>query len=245
MTTEANNADLAFFTPAVKPMLHRFDSSENYSRTEGGSVKTQLGLSETAFIAGQDSFYVAAIGEDRWPYTQRHRGPKGFLRVLDATILGFASLAGSRRYISPGNALLFLIDHASPPRLKIWADAEVSEDPAIIEKLTKSRGYTPSTHVAFLFRVRAFGWNSEKHTVQRSAREARSTEPVRTGKADPIQRRRCIEQKQRFFSLTCLERGITNPNWTQCAANISNEGTGIVSFLAAQNPANAQWPKPS
>ena len=99
MTTEANAADLAFFTPAVEPMLHRLDSSEYYSRTEGGSVKTQLGPSETAFIAGQDSFYVAAIGEDRWPYTQRHRGPKGFLRVLDATTLGFATLAGSRRYI--------------------------------------------------------------------------------------------------------------------------------------------------
>ena len=66
MTTEANDADLAFFTPAVKPMLHRLDSSEDYSRTEGGSVKTQLGPGETAFIAGQDSFYVAAIGEDRW-----------------------------------------------------------------------------------------------------------------------------------------------------------------------------------
>ena len=244
MTTETNDAHLAFFSPAVKPMLHRLDSSEDYSRTEGGSVETQLGPSETAFIAGQDSFYVAAIGEDRWPYTQRHSGPKGLLRVLDATILGFASLAGSRRYISPGNALLFLIDHALPARLKIWADAEVSEDPAIIEKLAKSRGHTPATHLAFLFHVRAFGWNSEKHTVQRSVREVRSTEPLRTGKADPIQRRRCIKQKQRFFSPTCLERGMTNPNWTQCAATISNEGTSIISFLAAQNPANAQWPKP-
>jgi hypothetical protein len=233
MTTEANDADLAFFTPAVKPMLHRLDSSGDYSRTEGGSVKTQLGPSETAFIAGQDSFYVAAIGEDRWAYTQRHRGPKGLLCVLDTTLLGFASLAGSRRYISSGNAVLFLLDHALRARLKIWADAEVSEDPAIIEKLAKSRGHTPATHLAFLFHIRAFGWNSEQHAVQRSVREVRSTELVRTGKADPIQRRRRIEQKQRFFSPTCLERGITSPNWTQCAATISNEGTSISSFLAA------------
>jgi hypothetical protein len=158
MTTKANDADLAFFTPAVKPMLHRLDSFENYSQKRGGSVKTQLSPSETAFIAGQDTFYVAAIGEDRWAYTQQHRGPKGLLGVLDATLLGFASLAGSRRYISPGNALLFLIDHASPARLKIWADAEVSKDPAIIEKLAKNRGHTPAMHLAFLFHVRAFGW---------------------------------------------------------------------------------------
>jgi uncharacterized protein len=158
MTTEANTADLAFFTPAVETMLHRLGSSENYTRTQGGSVKTQLGPTETAFIAGRDSFYVAAIGEDRWPYTQRHRGPEGFLRVLGATTLGFASMADCRRYISPGNALLFLIDHASPARLKIWAEAKVSEDAFIIEKLANTPGHSRATHLAFLFHVRAFGW---------------------------------------------------------------------------------------
>jgi uncharacterized protein len=158
MTTEANGTDRAFFTPAVKSMLHRLGSSEDYSRTQGGSVKTQLGPREIAFIADQDAFYVAAIGEDGWPYTQRHRGLKGFLRVLDATTLGFTSMANCRRYISPGNALLFLIDHASPARLKIWADAEVSEDAFIIEKFVKISGDSRATDLAFLFHVRAFGW---------------------------------------------------------------------------------------
>jgi hypothetical protein len=186
MTTDANNADLAFFTPAVKPMLQRLDSPEDYSRTEGGWVKTQLGPSETAFIAGQDSFYVAAIGEDRWAYTQRHRGPKGLLCVLDTTLLGFASVAGSRQYISPGNAVLFLLDHTLQARLKIWADAEVSEDLAMIEKLAKNRGHTPTMHLAILFHVRAFSWNYEKHTVQRSVHQVRSTKPVRPSKSDPL-----------------------------------------------------------
>lgn len=211
MTTEANCADLPFFTPAVKQMLHRLDSSDDYGRTEGGSIKTQLGPEETAFIAGRDSFYVAAIGEDRWPYTQRHRGPKGFLRVLDETILGFASPASSRRYISPANALLFLIDHAMRVRLKIWADAEVSEDPVIIEKLAKTRGHSPAADLAFLFHVRAFGWNYEKHTVQRAAREVRGSEPVRTDKVNSIQRRRWTEQTQTFLSPTCIELGLQTP----------------------------------
>jgi len=208
MTTDA---DFAVFNPAVKPMLHRLGPSDDYSRTEGGAIKTQLGPEETEFIAGRDSFYVAAIGEDRWPYTQRHRGPKGFLRVLDTTILGFASIASSRRYLSPGNALLFLIDHALPARLKIWADAEVSEDPAIIEKLAKTRGRSPATHLAFLFHVRAFGWNDEKHNVHLSAREERGTQRMRTGKASPIQRRRWIEQKQTWLDPICIERGISSP----------------------------------
>ena len=170
MTTDA---DFAVLNPAVKSMLHWIGSSEDFSRTEGGSIKTRLGPRETEFIAGRDSFHVAALGEDRWPYTQRYRGPKGFLRVLDTTILGFASIASSRRYLSPGNALLFLIDHALQARLKIWADAEVSEDPAILEKLAKIRGRSPATHLAFLFHVRAFGWNDEKHNVHLSTREER------------------------------------------------------------------------
>jgi hypothetical protein len=236
MTTDANDADFAFFTPAVKPLLHRLDLSEDYSRTEGGSVKTQLGPSETAFVAGRESFYVAAIGKGRWPYTQRHRGPKGFFRVLDATILGFVSLIGTRQYISPGNALLFLMDHALQKRLKIWADAEVTDDPAIIEKLAKNRGHTPATHVAFLFHVRAFGWNNEKYTVQLSGREVRSTEPLQTAKADPIQRRRCIEQKQRLLRPTYFGRGITNPT-----GHVSQMRERALSrSCRAQNPAKLQ-----
>jgi uncharacterized protein len=207
MTTEANDADLAFFTPAVKPMLHRLDLSEDYNRTEGGSVKTQLGPSETAFIAGQDSFYVAAIGEDRWAYTQRHRGPKGLLCILDATLLGFASLASSRRYISSGNAVLFLLDHTSQARLKIWADAEVSEDPAIIEKLAKSRGRTPATYLAFLFHVRAFSWNYEKHTMQRSIHQVRSTETVRPRKSDSLSTKTKNAKR-------CLTLDASNGVWT-------------------------------
>jgi uncharacterized protein len=204
MTTKANTADLAFFTPAVKTMLHGLGSSEDYTQTQGGSVKTQLGPRETAFIADQDAFYVAAIGEDGWPYTQRHRGPKGFLRVLDASTLGFASMADRRRYISPGNALLFLIDHALQERLKIWADAEVSEDPAIIEKFAKISGDSRATDLAFLFHVRAFSCNYENDTVQRSG-EVRSTGPMQTGKGNPSLRTRWIEQKQTLLGPTCIE----------------------------------------
>jgi hypothetical protein len=204
MTTKANTADLAFFTPAVKTMLHGLGSSEDYTQTQGGSVKTQLGPRETAFIADQDAFYVAAIGEDGWPYTQRHRGPKGFLRVLDASTLGFASMADRRRYISPGNALLFLIDHALQERLKIWADAEVSEDPAIIEKFAKISGDSRATDLAFLFHVRAFSCNYENDTVQRSG-EVRSTGPMQTGKGNPSLRTRWIEQKQTVLGPTGIE----------------------------------------
>jgi len=75
-----NHADLAFFTPGVKPMLHRFDSSEDHRKTRGDPMKTRLGSLESTFIAGRDSFDVAAIGEDRWTYTQR--GAKIQLKIF-------------------------------------------------------------------------------------------------------------------------------------------------------------------
>jgi hypothetical protein len=182
MTTEAPTADLAFFTPTVKPLLGRFDLSEHYNQIKSGSMKVQPGAREMAFIANRESFYVAAMGQDGWPYTQRHRGPKGFLRVLGATTVGFASLAGSQRYISDGSALLFLIDHALHAQLKIWADAEVSEDPARMEKLMITRRGSPAEHVAFFFHVRAFDWGDEQNAMQRLAGEVHSTEAARPGK---------------------------------------------------------------
>jgi hypothetical protein len=113
-------------------------------------------------------------------------------------------MADRRRYISPGNALLFLIDHALPARLKIWADTEISEDPVIIEKLAKISGDSRATYLAFLFHVRAFGCNYENDNVQRSG-EVRSTGPMQTGKGNPSLRTRWIEQKQTVLGPTGIE----------------------------------------
>jgi hypothetical protein len=206
-----NDADLAFFTPAVKPMLHRFDSSEDHRRGRGDLMKRRLGPMESTFVAGRDSFYIAAIGEDRWTYTLRHSGTKGFLCMLDATLLGFASLASNRRYISNGSALLFLIDHISHVRLKIWADVEVSEDPETIEKLAIT--CSPTEHVAFLFRVRAFDWGDAQHTMKRSVREVHSIEPARPGKSDPLSTNAMTAKR-------CLSLDAGSGAWTLNAYNV-------------------------
>ena len=78
------------------------------------------------------------------------------------------------------------VDHTLQARLRIWADAEVSEDPAILEELPKTRGHSRTRHLAFLFRVRAFGWGDEQHTMKCSAREVHSTKAARPGKSDPL-----------------------------------------------------------
>jgi predicted pyridoxine 5'-phosphate oxidase superfamily flavin-nucleotide-binding protein len=166
MNATANVGELAFFTPAVKATLERFGSGKSCARLEGRSITTQIGPEEAAFIAARNSFYVASIGENSWPFTQYRRGAKGFLRTLDRTTLGFADSRVNRQYISTGKVLLFLMDYPSQRRLKIWAETEISEDPAMIEKLTET-SYGAEIDRAFLFHVLAFEWNCQRRVVQR------------------------------------------------------------------------------
>ena len=131
MSKPQNFGDLAF-TPAVKDVQERLETRRSYSRLEGRSVRTSIGPQEAEFIAARDEFYIATVGENGWPYMQYRGGPKGFLRQLDASTLGFADFHGNGQYISTGNVLsthhacLFLMDYPNQTRLKIWAEGEIS-----------------------------------------------------------------------------------------------------------------------
>lgn len=46
---------------------------------------------------------MATVSETGWPYLQHRGGPRGFLKVLDASTLAFADYAGNRQLISVGN----------------------------------------------------------------------------------------------------------------------------------------------
>lgn len=169
--TPNNFGDLAF-TPAVKSTQERLGSRKNYSRLEGRTSRTEITSEEAAFIAARDSFYLASVGENGWPYIQYRGGPKGFLRVLDSHTLGFADFRGNRQYISTGNiastrrTCLFLMDYPGQERLKIWAEAELTEDPAVITRLADPT-YAARVERGFLFHVLAFDWNCQQHIVQR------------------------------------------------------------------------------
>ena len=171
MSKPQNFGDLAF-TPAVKVVQERLNTRRSYSRLEGRVVRTTIGPEEAEFIAARDSFYLATVGDNGWPYMQYRGGPKGFLRMLDATTLGFADFRGNGQYVSTGNVLsthhafLFLMDYPNRARLKIWAEAEISNDPAAIARVTDP-SYKAQIERAFLFHVQAFDWNCQKYIVQR------------------------------------------------------------------------------
>jgi predicted pyridoxine 5'-phosphate oxidase superfamily flavin-nucleotide-binding protein len=97
-----NYAELAF-TEKVKEMQEKMGSRKNYSRLENESYVNGLTENEIEFISQRDSFYMASIGSNGYPYVQHRGGPKGFVKVLDANRIGFIDFRGNMQYISVGN----------------------------------------------------------------------------------------------------------------------------------------------
>jgi uncharacterized protein len=96
-------ADITF-TPSVKAAQTLYGSREANTGFELAEDKRQtLTEPEMAFIAERDSFYMATISENNWPYVQHRGGAAGFVKVIDARTIGFADFKGNRQYISVGN----------------------------------------------------------------------------------------------------------------------------------------------
>jgi predicted pyridoxine 5'-phosphate oxidase superfamily flavin-nucleotide-binding protein len=176
-------------TPSVKAAQAANGSADMWADTEGRRESSRLTEAEVQFIAARDSFYMATVSEDGWPYMQHRGGPPGFLRVLDDRTLAFADFRGNRQYISLGNlaandrASLFLMDYPHRRRLKIFARIEakdLSADPELAVRLM-TPGYKARPERALLVHVEAFDWNCPQHITPRfSEAELESVlEPVR------------------------------------------------------------------
>ncbi len=93
------------FIDSVKKLQEKHGSRKSYARMEASGDRFVLTERENPFIESRDSFYMATVGENGWPYAQFRGGPAGFLKVLDDTCIGFADFRGNRQYISSGNIL--------------------------------------------------------------------------------------------------------------------------------------------
>jgi len=167
------------FTPAVQRVQEKMGSRRGYARLQaGGAHHDRLGSSEATFIGERDSFYMASVGETGWPYIQHRGGPKGFLRVIDETTIGFADFSGNRQYVSVGNienderVSLFLMDYPNRTRLKILGRARVVglDDVRTLERLAVP-GYRARVERGLLISIAAFDWNCSQHIKARYALE--------------------------------------------------------------------------
>ncbi len=171
--THIYSSDVAF-TPAVKAIQARKGSHESYARVEQhGGWRTEIDDQLTAFLAAQDSIFMATATADGQPYIQHRGGPKGFIKVLDKNTLAFADYSGNRQYITQGNlsenpkANIFLLDHAHRRRVKIWGEARVvDDDPALLKSLMP-KGYRARPEQVILFKVSAWDTNCPQHIPQK------------------------------------------------------------------------------
>lgn len=161
------------FTPSVRAAQAR---SYGQARTPlPGPERDPLGDEECAFIAARDSFYLATVSENGWPYMQHRGGARGFLRVINSTQLAFADYKGNRQLLTTGNlavndrVTLFLMDYPNRTRLKIIGHARVEDakenpeltatlaDPAVARLVERS----------IIVDVVSFDWNCQQYITPR------------------------------------------------------------------------------
>lgn len=169
-----NYQNLAF-TDNIKKLQTENGSRIAYERREKFAYRDGLTAAEMEFIQQRDSFYVASIGENGYPYIQHRGGPKGFLKVLDDNRLAFLDFMGNKQYITVGNVgsnpnvSLFLMDYPNQTRLKMYAQAEVvalADQAELIETLSlPDYRYRPER--AIVFHVKAYDWNCPQHITPR------------------------------------------------------------------------------
>jgi len=169
-----NFATLAF-TDTVKAVQTANGSRASYANVEASGDRYALTWRERAFIQARDSFYMASVGANGWPYVQFRGGPRGFLRVIDESTLAFADFRGNRQYISTGNVLdnrrvaLILMDYPNRGRLKVWADAEIvapDQAPDLASRAALA-DYDAVVERIFRLDVQGFDWNCPQHIVPR------------------------------------------------------------------------------
>ncbi|MFZ1716740.1 MAG: pyridoxamine 5'-phosphate oxidase family protein [Saprospiraceae bacterium] len=171
----AKNFATIAFTDAVKAMQEKAGSRSGYARMEKANYLEGLTKNEMDFIADRDSFYMASIGENNFPYLQHRGGPRGFIKVLDEKRIGIIDFRGNMQYITVGNistnhnVALIMVDYPARARLKILARAEVVElmdDPSLYELLDPG-DYTFKPERMMVFHVEAYDWNCPQHITPR------------------------------------------------------------------------------
>ena len=169
-------AEIAF-TPAVQALQEVHGSRAQYARMQArAEPDAGLGPQESEFIAAADSFYLATVSETGWPYVQHRGGPRGFIKVLSPTRIGFADFRGNQQFVSAGNAAkddrvsLIVMDYVQRRRLKLLGHlrfvAVADADPALVRQV-ELPGYRARVDRVALIDVAAFDWNCPQHITQR------------------------------------------------------------------------------
>ncbi len=164
------------FTDDVQVTQQQFGSYERSQTVRQRMPEfNRFGERETQFIAQRDSFYMATVSTEGWPYIQHRGGSPGFLTVVNESLLCFANYTGNGQFQSLGNlrgnnrVALFLMDYVHKRRLKILAEAEVFLPNKLPEELHGELSAYAKAHAEsyVTLRLEAFDWNCSQHITPR------------------------------------------------------------------------------
>jgi len=162
-----------YFTPKVlAAQQHYFGRSQSLPPQPESDPLTE---EEKIFIEARDSFYMATVSENGWPYMQHRGGKPGFLQVVTPNQLAFADYKGNRQMLSTGNlaandrVALFLMDYPRRERLKVLGHARVEDarqHPELVAQIAEPeiRGIVERV---VLIEVVSFDWNCPKYITPR------------------------------------------------------------------------------
>lgn len=165
------------FTPQVLAAQQRYFGSSQ--EVPAQPERDLLTSEEVDFIARRDSFYLATVSSNGWPYLQHRGGPRGFLKVIGPNELAFADYRGNRQMLSTGNlagndrVAMFLMDYPRRERLKIMGHARVLDALEYPEMAAQLAPPTELKGVERIFRVDvvSFDWNCPKYITPRFTEE--------------------------------------------------------------------------
>ena len=156
------------FTSGVKAAQEQYGSRARLERfTAMAGPNDELTDREADFIAARDTFYMATVNEDGWPYVQHRGGPPGFLRVMGPKSLAYPDFRGNTQLVSVGNVSsndrvsLILMDYPNRRRLKILGHMRVENS------TDKLPDYGAQVERLVYIDVVAFDWNCPQYITQR------------------------------------------------------------------------------
>ncbi len=155
------------FSDSIKKVQEEMGSRKNYERmAERSSNDGKLTEDEVDFIQKRDSFYIASVTEDGWPYVQHRGGPIGFVQVQNESTLIIPDYSGNRQYVTVGNTRvnnrvsIILVDYPNRARLKIMGHlSEIDKD----DISNDQSDYKAKVERFFKIEVVGYDWNCPQH----------------------------------------------------------------------------------
>lgn len=175
-------------TPAVLEAQDKF-YGRRYDTEDTAPSSEALRDQEIEMIESRDSFYMATVTENGWPYVQHRGGPTGFLNVIGPREIAFVDYRGNRQLISAGSlskqdrVSLFLVDYPTRTRLKMLGHATVldaNEYPDLARQLEPTGGHGAKPERIFRIEILSYDWNCPKFITPRYTAEqiAEVTRPL-------------------------------------------------------------------